>query len=389
MTTIINYGNITWPELAEIPSETPIILPLGDYRDYDQISEELGNPPILIILPSLPFGWKNSLIEVKEVTFTRLIRNLLQSLREDGFHNLHVLSPIELSKLKENNIISSKQLNYTKYNNIITSSLDVKKVLLLPTGHVEQHSYHLPMITDTMIIDSISRDVVQAIPDLCEMLPVMPYGVSTHRSSFLGTINLGGRVYEDFWLEVLTKLVKIGFDRFYFLNGHGGNSSFLVNIAKYIGEKFPGIFCATSWLYLSGPDGVNSLEKNRTSPIGGMGHAGELETSLMLHINKNVVHMDRVHDDMDFISTPSYYMDWIEGGALIANPPWYDDSKYGAYGAGSMGTSEKGSIWLRDAVKEKVSHILEINQQQNMREERRKSGYGEWASQKYIKDKNK
>ena len=99
--------------------------------------------------------------------------------------------------------------------------------------------------------------------------------------------------------------------------------------------------------------------------------------------------MDKVHDDMDFISTPSYYMDWIEGGALIANPPWYDDSKYGAYGAGSMGTSKKGSIWLRDAVKEKVSHILEIIQQQNMREERRKSGYGEWASQKYIKDKNK
>ena len=37
--------------------------------------------------------------------------------------------------------------------------------------------------------------------------------------------------------------------------------------------------------------------------------------------------MERVVDDIDFVTTPAYYMDWVEGGALVANPPWDDDTK--------------------------------------------------------------
>ena len=54
---------------------------------------------------------------------------------------------------------------------------------------------------------------------------------------------------------------------------------------KYAGERHRRIFCATAWLYLSGPDGIASLEKYRQSGIGGMGHACELETSFILHLN--------------------------------------------------------------------------------------------------------
>jgi creatinine amidohydrolase/Fe(II)-dependent formamide hydrolase-like protein len=89
--------------------------------------------------------------------------------------------------------------------------------------------------------------------------------------------------------------------------------------------------------------------------------------------------MDRVVDETDFVSTPSYYMDWVEGGALIANPPWDDDTQTGAYGAGSLATAAKGKIWLQAAVDEKVSHIHEINLQHQLREERRKRGYGLWG----------
>jgi creatinine amidohydrolase/Fe(II)-dependent formamide hydrolase-like protein len=92
--------------------------------------------------------------------------------------------------------------------------------------------------------------------------------------------------------------------------------------------------------------------------------------------------MERVVDETDFVSTPSYYMDWVEGGAIIANPPWDDDTKTGAYGAGSLATAEKGKIWLEAAIAEKVSHIKEIHVQHQLREERRKSGYGLWGKQK-------
>jgi creatinine amidohydrolase/Fe(II)-dependent formamide hydrolase-like protein len=71
-------------------------------------------------------------------------------------------------------------------------------------------------------------------------------------------------------------------------------------------------------------------------------------------------------------------MDWIEGGSLIANPPWDDDTKTGAYGAGSHGTAEKGRFWLEAAIEEKASHVEEIHLQHELREERRKEGYGLW-----------
>ncbi|MFC2063637.1 creatininase family protein [Chloroflexota bacterium] len=318
-------------------------------------------------------------MEVSEKVFMEYLNNLVGSLNEEGFNAVYVATPYGTNlqtNLNQFNLIAEC---YAQLPLLLPDFSQIDKVLIIPTGHTEQHSLHLPMSTDTMIIDSIAKGVVNEIRDSCSMLPVMPYGVSTHRSSFCGTFNAGGRAFEDFYLEIIDTMFNLGYDRFYFLNGHGGNDSFLTNIVKYAGEEFTGIFCAKSWLYLSGPTGVSSIERYRDTTVGGMGHAGELETSLMLHINPDLVHMDRVVDDIDFITTPSYYMDWIEGGSLSANPPWYDDSIFGAYGAGSFGTAEKGSQWLKDAITEKVSHIHEINQQQNERKKRRSSGYGKWG----------
>jgi creatinine amidohydrolase len=192
-------------------------------------------------------------------------------------------------------------------------------------------------------------------------------------------MNVGGRAFEDFWMGIIDSLVEHGFDRFYFLSGHGGNCSFLVNVAKYAGARHPGIFCATAWLYLSGPLGIEALQKHRLSTIGGMGHACELETSLILHLRPDLVHMDRVVDETDYVTTPSYIMDWVEGGPLIANPPWDDETLTGAYGAGSLATAAHGKIWLEAAIAEKISHVAEIHEQQNRREFRRQSGYGLWG----------
>ena len=73
-------------------------------------------------------------------------------------------------------------------------------------------------------------------------------------------------------------------------------------------------------------------------------------------------------------------MDWVEGGELVANPPWDDDTRTGAYGAGTLATAENGRLWLEVAIKEKVAHVEEIHQQQDRREIRRKAGFGLWGT---------
>lgn len=377
MTTFFHYGEMTWDAVAELPRDTPLILPLGSGYDLNLLASQLSQPSRIGLLPAFPFGWRGSGLEIPEPILSHYVLNLLNSLRDDGFSHVYCLAPqgIEMQSTFTLRLPHPSQKQDMPF---LPPDTERGKVILIPIGHTEQHGYHLPLSVDTIIIDAIAKGTVIKLPTRSYTLPVMPFGVSTHRSSFAATMSAGGRAFEDFWLAVINVLVQRGFARFYFMSGHGGNSSFLVNIVKYAGERHRRIFCATAWLHTSGRIGAAALEKHRTSLIGGMGHACELETSYMLHLRPDLCHMERVVDETDFISTPDYYMDWIEGGSLVANPPWDDDTKTGAYGAGSHGTAEKGRLWLSAAIEEKAAHVEEIHEQHERREKRRNEGYGLW-----------
>lgn len=386
MADLFNYDEMTWDAVAKLPRHTPLVLPLGSGYDMNLLADQLGDPPRIGLLPPFPFGWRGSGIEVPEPIFFPYVSNLLDSLRDDGFSRVYCLAPAGLDPqsffLRALSPFCLRLPHSTHDASTWQLPPDSErgKVILIPIGHTEQHGFHLPLSVDTIIIEAIAKGTANHIlPTRSYSLPVMPFGVSTHRSSFAATLNAGGRAFEDFWLAVIDLLVARGFDRFYLMSGHGGNTSFLVNIVKYAGERHRRIFCATAWLHTSGRLGAEALQKYRTSPIGGMGHACELETAYLLHLRPDLCHMDRVVDEMDFVATPDYYMDWIEGGSLVANPPWDDDTKTGAYGAGSHGTAEKGRLWLEAAIQEKADHVNQIHEQHERREQRRKEGYGLWG----------
>jgi creatinine amidohydrolase len=362
---MIRYDELTWPEVADLPRDLPLVLPLGEGFAVDQIAASIGSDH-LCLLPALPYGWRGSPVEVSQPMLQRVVAGIFSGAREEGFQRCYVVSdgamestgarPIRLTRAAQ----ASKPLSATP-----------QRVVLIPCGHTEQHGYHLPMNTDTIIIGAIAEGTVQTIPDEAEMLPTLPYGVSMYRSSFAGTMNLTGRVFEDFLLEVIATLVTRGADRFYLMSGHGGNCSFLHNVVKYAGDRHHHIFAATTWLHTSGHLGAPALEQYRRSRRGGMGHACELETAYLLHLRPDLCKMERVVDEPDFISTPNYYMDWIEGGALILTAMWEDDTLTGAYGSGSLATAENGERWLKIAIEEKVVHVREIHEQARLRLARR------------------
>lgn len=388
MTNYFQYEEMTWDAVAKLPHDTPLVLPLGSGYDLSLLASQISQPPQIGLLPPFPFGWRGSGLEVPEPLLFHYIANLLDSMRDDGFARVYCLAPAGLDpqsfflQQMSSSCLRLPNLPAISAVNHLPPDSERGKVILIPIGHTEQHGYHLPLSVDTVIIDAIAHGTATEMPMRSFSLPVMPYGVSTHRSSFAATLNAGGRAFEDFWVAVIDVLAARGFDRFYLMSGHGGNSSFLVNIVKYAGERHRRIFCATAWLHTSGKIGAAALEKYRTSPIGGMGHACELETSYLLHLRPDLCQMERVVDEMDFVASPDYYMDWIEGGSLIANPPWDDDTKTGAYGAGSHATAEKGRLWLEAAIEEKAAHVEEIHLQHQLREKRRNEGYGLWGGRR-------
>ena len=422
MIDVIRYEELTYPDVARLPRDVPMLIPLGDADGYDweavadQVRERTRRKvDRACVFPAVPFGFRARQPALKRLAvdpalFRRVLASLVASVNEDGFTRVFVVNGQGAQGLRSRDV----PMIDAKWNGAVrrpapnregavrrpapnraahgdarlqgarlqwgSTTDNAARVALIATGHTEQHAFHLPLNTDTLIIGAIAEGVERRLPATVFRPPTWPYGVSMHRRQFPGTLTIEPRAWEDFWVAIVGQLRSLGFRMAYLINGHGGNHSFLVNVTKFCGDRWPDTFVATAFLHTSSGPGAAALAKYRTSPIGGMGHAGELETSYILHLRPDLVRMELAADEIDFTATPNYYMDWIDGGSLIANPPWTDDTVSGAYGAATHGTAEKGRLWLQAAIEEKVGHVREIVEQHRRRSERREEGWvtGSW-----------
>jgi creatinine amidohydrolase len=341
----IVYQNLVFPQVESLPREWPVVVPLGT-GDLPP-----GLPEDRILFPRLPFG---DLAPLATSSWASLRRSLIEVLREDGFFNV-IFAPCP-QPLRLDPAGSSK-------------------VAVIPIGHTEQHGFHLPLSTDTLIAGGLALALEKVAPVV--RLPVWPYGVSMHRRQYPGTLTVNPRVFENFWVETVGRLRDLGFDKVFFLNGHGGNHSFLVNVTKFCGDRWPDMFVATSFLHTTSGRAAELLEAERKSRL--MGHACELETAYVLSLAPELVHMEWAVDEVDFVVTPRYGMDWISDGVMVANPPWSDDTRTGTYGAPSVATAENGRRWMEAAVEELAIQVHDMIEQQRRRLARRLDGWVEGA----------
>ena len=390
MIEIIPYENLTYPEVARLKRDTPMLVPLGGANGYDwdgvagQVQKRTRRRVDRVcVFPGVPFGFRTRHRTLKRLAvgpkvLKPVLASLIASIKEDGFTHVFVVNGQGRQGFASRDVptIQAKWKPGGASWKWLPQRDSQRRVALIATGHTEQHAFHLPLNTDTLIVDAIAKGVENAIPAEVFRLPAWPYGVSMHRRQFPGTLTIEPRAWEDFWVAVVGCLRGLGFRMAYLINGHGGNHSFLVNVTKFCGDRWPELFVATAFLHTSSGPGAEALATHRTSSIGGMGHACELETSYILHLRPDLAHMHLAADEVDFTATPNYYMDWIEGGALIANPPWTDDTITGAYGAATQGAAEKGRVWLEAAIEEKVGHVHEIIEQHRRRSVRREAGWG-------------
>jgi creatinine amidohydrolase len=150
-------------------------------------------------------------------------------------------------------------------------------VLLVPVGSFEQHGPHLPLHTDTTIAVAVAERAAEVLTG--EWGPVLigppiAYGASGEHQSFPGTVSIGTQALHTILVE-LVRSATTWATRVVLVNGHGGNLAGLrsaVRQLRYEGRDVCWVPCAVP---------------------GGDAHAGQVETSVMLHLRPDAVDMGR------------------------------------------------------------------------------------------------
>jgi mycofactocin system creatininase family protein len=150
--------------------------------------------------------------------------------------------------------------------------LDGARLLIMPVGATEQHGPHLPLSTDTEIAQALAGRLAAAVPGAC-LAPALPYGASGEHQGFAGTLSIGSPATAQVLIE-LGRSATETFARVLFVCAHGGNAQPLSDaVAKLRAEGRDVRAWSPRW--------------------SGDAHAGHLETSLMLAIAPERVHLAR------------------------------------------------------------------------------------------------
>lgn len=167
-------------------------------------------------------------------------------------------------------------------------------LVVAPIAACEQHSDHLPVFTDSILTSAIADGLEQSLPERVLLLPVMWLGASDHHLPFGGTLTASLPTYENLLIELLTPLLKDGFRRVFLLNGHGGNIDPLHVALRRLDVEFPtALLTGSAYWDLAAPE----LATLCTGPRTTVGHACEIETSMMLHLRPDLVHKNLIRDD--------------------------------------------------------------------------------------------
>lgn len=219
-----------------------------------------------------------------------------------------------------------------------------KSIALLPIAATEQHGPHLPVVTDTALITEIARQAHAALESEIVLLPTLWVGSSDHHLGFPGTLSLSSETYIQVLQELGESLLKTGFQRIVFLNGHGGNitalSEALYRLALTPRKDAPWIVGATYWLLDRSTDVQSFMETPKLT------HAGEYETSMMLALRLDGIKMDLARNGQIKPWSKFYDPTGRRPSAVMVSEDFSEITTNGTRGHPEKATAEKGERLL-------------------------------------------
>jgi creatinine amidohydrolase len=152
-------------------------------------------------------------------------------------------------------------------------------VALLPVGSHEQHGPYLPLATDTVVACTIAQELAAAHP--VRLLPPVTISCSHEHAAWTGTVSISARTLYAVVQDIAESLRRSGIPKLVLVNGHGGNYV-LGNLAQESDGDMAVFPALEDWEAARTAAGIR--HDGNTDM-----HAGELETSLLLHAHPELV----------------------------------------------------------------------------------------------------
>jgi len=165
-------------------------------------------------------------------------------------------------------------------------------IVILPVASLEQHGPHLPVEVDSMLGEAVAAraaDKIVAKGQQAVVLPVLWTGLSEHHMSFGGTVTLDFPAFAAVVEGVVRSVLRHGFKRIVLLNAHGGNENALRTITDELTPKLGVPIVQFTYWYAAAAAIARILETQ-----GGLQHACEAETSMMMVVRPELVATDRI-----------------------------------------------------------------------------------------------
>ncbi len=195
-------------------------------------------------------------------------------------------------------------------------------VVLVPFGSIEGHGHHCPLGTDTWMAQAIVERA--AAKAKVGFTPMIPAGVSPqHLQDRPGTLTIRESVFIEYMRDVCRSLVANGWSKLVLLNGHEGNIPAVWNLMRRIKYE-TGALCVGVDVGILMKTAVSDIIENTPEELPAW-HASEVETSMMLAIDRDMVNWELAK--AEYPHTPKV----VAGSQFNQDAGFSKTIKFGAY----------------------------------------------------------
>jgi creatinine amidohydrolase len=252
-----------------------------------------------------------------------------------------------------------RKLHWTDLTTKEFETLDPGRVIaVMPIAAVEQHGPHLAVATDMAINQGLLGELVTRLPQELSILilPIQAIGKSNEHIRSPGTLTLSAETALRAWVEIGESVARAGLRKLVIVNSHGGNSDLLGVVTRELRIKCEMLAVHTAWSRFGKPEGLFTAAEG----VFGI-HAGDVETSLMLHFRRDLVRQEKARN---FVSSAQA----MEGEFTYLRPTglqafgWIapDLNPHGAVGDASLATAEKGRLTAEHQVEGFIALLRDV-----------------------------